>query len=583
MKKLLISPYILVILLLPLVSASLMFSEDFNRASCAGDCWANDWNIIANSGSAEWAIINNTFGLFDDNSVGTGPDPRISRAIINVTGYDYYSIKYDTRFRPSESASGTLQNAPYLLFQNSTNGTIFQQGFTTYGDTGERYYLVLYNKTGLDTTFLKISLDWFNIEWVINIPEERLDLYINGVLNTSDIPLSNYNFNQLRWLSIGVPASGAGLMSDSYFDNISITSFHHLLNTTFYDEQTGLKIENVSWSLINDIQGSINGSNNITNQTILFNSPYIIEYSHEDYYSRRYYFNTSLNYENLELNLYLLNNSKTNNDLITYELQDEDGVPISGATLKVLRFYPEINQELIVEMSKSDDNGEGGLHLEKIDPQYRFVVEKDGVTLLDTSKAQIYTNTLLIRTALRENVIGSTVLVSGLDSDLTYNDSTGSFTLTWNDPTGTITSACLNVTKIQGTGITVINDSCLSASAGSITLGAEGNSTVGLYRAWSRIETNTQNSPHIIEFLEEIRTNILSTVGEEGTFYAVLLIITLALVGLVIIQHPAGVLFGALLGYISSALLGLFDTTVSAVIFAIVIIGLIIFGSRRGV
>lgn len=458
------------------------------------------------------------------------------------------------------------------------------------------------------TFFTNSSTTFTFITWTFN-ETGNASLYVNGAFNSTvafdgvfkleDLQMGNYN-----GCGGGCNAQYLGIIDEMGVWNRTLTAqdvsllyndgtplrypFTTSIDVMLYDEETNVQVDTGIVELIGSTGTTIK---TITNENATFSNitigEYELSYISSDANRRHYYLNVStvgigVTYP---VRLYLLNNSNTNTKIVTYDLTDENGIGLSNGTVKLLRRIVEegISSYRVVEMSKSDVNGKGGLTLEKYDPFYQFIVDYNGNTILTTSGSQIFDDTLIIRGSLSENVIQSTNTVANLNSSLTYNESTGSFILTWNDPSGIISNVCLNVTRIRGTGITVINDTCLAASSGSIILGSGGNSTNGLYRAWSRIETNTANSPHVIEMIEKLRSSVQASVGEQGAFYTALLVIVLALIGLAVVRHPAGVLFGGIIGVISGGLFGLIDITFAAVIFAIVIVGFIIFGSRRGV
>ena len=320
-----------------------------------------------------------------------------------------------------------------------------------------------------------------------------------------------------------------------------------------------------------------------TNGTIFIQSlelgDYEIIYDSEDFFLRRYYLTLS-DSTGTSFNLYLLNTSQTNAQLITYELQDENGVSLSNTTLKILRNYPAENAYKIVEMSVSDSNGEGGVHIEKINPKYKFIVESGGNVIFTSLGAQIFNDNLIIRADTSEDVILSLVTIQAMTDSLTFNNASNNFVYTWNDPTSIVSEVCLTVEKISGLGITRVNYTCVSSAAGSITLGIGENKT-GQYSAIAQVETTTAFSPHISEVLQIILNNPGLILGGLGLFLALLLILGLALTGMFAFKSAAATGIMTVLGYIAAGFMGLMQVTIGSVIAIIAILVLIlVFGAR---
>ena len=85
--------------------------------------------------------------------------------------------------------------------------------------------------------------------------------------------------------------------------------------------------------------------------------------------------------------LFLLNN--TVSTLIEVRVSDENDDPIVGAFLKVLRFYPAQNLFNIVEISKTNFNGDAPINIIQNTQEYRFIVERNGVVLFSSGEFKI--------------------------------------------------------------------------------------------------------------------------------------------------------------------------------------------------
>lgn len=308
------------------------------------------------------------------------------------------------------------------------------------------------------------------------------------------------------------------------------------INITFLDEISRTNIDNVTYSLIFDDFAVNNTLINESNVYIKLNNTGLleIEYNHPDYYLRKYFVNITPETRGIA-NLYLLNESPTLHQLVQYNTIDQDGGVVAGGIVKALRRYV-INDNIlfeVVEMSESDFNGEGGLHLQLNEGTYKFFVELDGVVVLQTGETQIFSNEINLISDLASSVIDSTVGTTELNVTFLWDEPTLTLTTNYNDPTGLTTQLCVDVKKV-GQQLVTVNSSCNTGASGSLVIVLTNNS--GHYQVYATQITNTEFSDKTAGVFSITLSDIKEVVGVSGIFYLLMFTIAGALIGLAVFQ-----------------------------------------------
>ena len=118
------------------------------------------------------------------------------------------------------------------------------------------------------------------------------------------------------------------------------------------------------------------------------------EYLAEDYAVKEY--STApfeINNETEEIKLYLTQTSLSSNVIIS--LKDEDDNALEGYNVRSKRYYPETGEEVTVEISRTDYNGQAIAHLILYSVYYSFSIEElDGTVLKIISASKIYSEHL---------------------------------------------------------------------------------------------------------------------------------------------------------------------------------------------
>lgn len=355
------------------------------------------------------------------------------------------------------------------------------------------------------------------------------------------------------------------------------------INVSFYDEISRDPLSNVSYKLIfSDDTATSHDSGSSVSADIKLNSTgeLEIEYTRDGYFLRHYYVNVT-EQTNTSINLYLLNESGTNNELVTFTITDVDGTELEGATLKVLRRYIEDETAVFetVQMEKSDLNGEGGVYLQLYDATYKFIVEYDGNVILLTSPEQVITNSIRLRGSLTSSVITSSIATTGLLVSGVWNPSSLIYSFTYTDPYSITDSVCVEITKTTGRAIQEINSSCVDGITGSIDLGVP-NST-GTYRVYAYQITNTAFSDKSALNSGFTISDVKETIGISGIFYLLMFTVMGALVGLMVFQNTTGTLALTAVGFVVGVMFKVTEFGWVAAMTVISIVGVSIWATRK--
>lgn len=367
--------------------------------------------------------------------------------------------------------------------------------------------------------------------------------------------------------------------------NISVSTtcaagFYPSLNFTFYKE-VGLGILEATTIDYNFQYGAGSGYTqvtsgtlaNTTNFTICINSSltYVLGYGEIDYsitgYSdRRYYLFNSTR----------LVNSTTNTSLYALDSADSTPFQLTATTttldpyvdhyISLLRWYPSINEYKIVEMGKTDDNGQTVVNVKTNDVDYRLgLYEADGtlVKLLNPIRMVCQTTPCVYSIITTGEEIDLTTFLN-VEQSLTFNETTKIYTFIWNDPSQTTNSMNLLVWKDSGTESTLVCNQSANEFTGILTC------DVSAYTGIMRAEAWRTASPAnlIAKAINEIRSSLYQIANGSGLglFFGFLLTVLMATAGVV---SPPLVVILVIIGLIPMAILGNISFSIFMIVGAI--------------
>lgn len=516
-------------------------------------------NITSPTGEIASHVIGDPLNL---NWTITDPNPDVCR-------FSYNNINTTVTCNDNTTTFNTVSGQQNLTFYaNDTLGQSRSQ-VTTWT------YAFLETGVTFDPNVSETSSQFFelNITTDINVLSISSILTYNGtnftststcdagnctISNTIDIPLVTNNASQNKsffWTSsIFNGTSSSSIITTVRNQNVTIinleqcdvTFTNQTLNFTVYDEQSLDRIQPFVFDGTLDFWlggGSVKRNNSISdsaNEITLclkpedstMNVDAIIDYDEQsnlsNYTNRFYYFDQKqINNVSEDIRMYLLQSSESTSFIL--KVQDESLLPVTNALIEIHRFYPGEGIFRIVQIARTDDAGKsiGFFQTETVD--YKFIIKKDGVTLLETGQQKVvpetspFTLTFNTGATLDEPWL-SQEDIPDLNSTLVWNDSSGIVTYVYIDSSGNLTLARLLVIQESlvnsSADVTICNENSTLISA---TLTCNVGSTDGFYVASGFISRNS------VERLDKQFTFQIETfsgvVGLLGLFFGWFLVL----------------------------------------------------------
>jgi len=254
-----------------------------------------------------------------------------------------------------------------------------------------------------------------------------------------------------------------------------------------------------------------------------------IEYKFNDenitFIPRNYFFqNKTLTNISEEINLLLLTAEDSTSFII--KVQDQKLSPVTKALVYIQKYYPSTGLYKTVQIAKTDSNGETIGFYETETTDYKHIIIKNGITLLETASQKVvgksvpYTLTFTIGTALgypwapfKDD--------TNVDTNLTFDDNTNIVTFNYIENTsGYVSSGRLLVFRNSLTNSTQLIICNVSSSESSATLTCDLGSYNGTFIAIAYIN---EGSEAIIQFTI---TDARDIFGNDGLFLAMMIILT---------------------------------------------------------
>ena len=492
-------------------------------------------------------------------------------ALLSFNLNDREQTNYTATFSNS-TLEGTTQN--YLLDLKEENiststATLVYNG-TSYPTTAINSTRHSVNVTMPD---LQNSSVLANFYWTYNIT------YDNESTKTENTSWHGQAIHRaLLSFSAFTPELGVSGMLGGYGITLNVISkdenTNNLLNTSnayTFNYRTGNNSTNLSLSETED-----NRSILITPSWANITTDMIMIFGATNYTTRQYYLdNTTLNDITQNITLWLINTTNITNIYLT--VKDENDNSLQDYVVKAMRYNVGNNTYSTVEMIKTNSNGQGVFQLIPYTVLYKFVIQKDGVTYLETSPTQITSSTLNLQVNLADDWMDGWRRTRSISyTPVSFDNVTQTFEFTYNDASNIVQTGCLEVIRRGTYKDEVLSNNCTSSTAGTLSYTVEGDMT-GTYIATGYIDTNTGYSIHALDTLEVSYNQAWQIFGTLGVFMAFLVTLVAGLLGL---ANPVGAILMSVVGIIISVALGLVHITFVNVAILIIMAGLMMFKMR---
>lgn len=354
-------------------------------------------------------------------------------------------------------------NSLYLEGSNATITTNLTTDETTATIAPILYYAHHDQKTALTSSYGNY-FNWFTIDNpVANGTTEWFNSSFNVSYNT-DWRTLNTSATFLNTQMIA-GACNATLSTKAIeiqtFDETNLTSENIDVDATFV-VFNGAGSRNYTFDFNNNDTYSI--CIYPTDQT--FNTNATIQYFFNDYPQRTYYLSEAvLSNATQDLDLFSLHTDLA--DLVTITVRDTSSQLVEGALVKILRFYPSLNEFRTIEIIATDSQGTSPAYVDLYDVFYKFIIEVNGKITFNSDSALLSSENI----ELLSGGTGTFEYFSyeqGVAQNCNFVNATGVISCTWSDTSGFVTEACLKVTKIGTLRDTVLYEDCTASTAGTI-------------------------------------------------------------------------------------------------------------------
>lgn len=342
-------------------------------------------------------------------------------------------------------------------------------------------------------------------------------------------------------------------------NNCSTIADVYTLNITFLNETTDTWV-NVDFEGTFDLW--VDGYSYFTNYSYEINSintTNLCIYPHWASYQT----NAQIIYDGFNYNLwnYTLDNitnsltlyTTDGTTVVTFTVVDEDDEPVADVIIKVLQYDVGTGTFSTTEVLNTDSDGQAIGHIILNTEWYKFILELDGVIVLETEETIIQSTTKTFRITLGEDYFIDYDVVRGIAGRVVFTNSSLTFDYVYTDPTGGIAQACLEVIKRTINGDTTLSSQCSSSTAGTISYTIVEDVGSNTYIATGTVIIDGDS--FFIDSATAKFGGLWRDYGTDGMFMAFLISVALVMVG---IWNPVISIVFLLLAILVSNLLGFF-------------------------
>ncbi len=296
-----------------------------------------------------------------------------------------------------------------------------------------------------------------------------------------------------------------------------------------------------------------------------------IQYVKANYVSRRFYLFENTRLTNVTVNNTLFSLNTPSATEFSFVVTDNFAKIQQGVIVSLLRWYPEINSYLSVEMSKTDNNGNAVFNVETGSVDYRIAVyQTNGNLLAFLSPVRFVCQ---VAPCVYSVIVPQQSLtlynIQNLQQSLTFNRTSKIFTYIWNDPTQVTQTLNLSVYRTNYNDTSLL---CSSSSTGFTgLLICDVSAFTGEVRA---IVTRSASPSVVINSLIESLSSAFSDLAQGKTMGLLLSMLLFAFGFLAGLFNPVVALVLGAVALVPAYYVGVFGTTffVGVIILEVIII-----------
>lgn len=500
---------------------------------------------------ANGSLILKSDGLYGD-TYDTLPTTRdldflinfteLAGTTVSITAFDNYNGTVLTSFNATVSNSSDIYNyttSNGSITTNFSSGTFNISVYANNYDTGIFLNRVMTSNLNANLSYYQYHVNVTANSTLNSSRIQNISVTYNS-LNSSDTQTVNtsdgqaeltLNKNETYTLTINSDNFATHFANETINDNSAYNYLLYPANSvlfTFYDEgNSSLFWQNITLEIFNSINATTytiqNGTQLIQNFSV---GNYTARYTSTNFTERFYYFDiTNLTY--YEIDLYLLANTAST---CTATVYDENADYVEGAKIYVQKYFVSTNSYQTVDMIQTNFEGIGTFSCEINTEFYKFIIEYNSESLLETSPSYIFDTSLVFQINLQDTSDLLFYSISDFAYNLSFTNATKNFNYVWTNTGSTVVEACLKIYDVSPITETLYNSSCVSSASGTILLGVA--PTVGkTYKAVATVEFIAGEETYL-DTLYQSFNNAITTFGNTGLFFLALAILLAGCIGI---------------------------------------------------
>lgn len=535
-------------------------------------CW---YNLDSGSNTTISCSSNTTFAtIVGDHILNMFSNDSVNNVGSNVTNFTVANFSLANTFTNNVLETSTDN---YTITTNSS-GNVFVNGVNFFTNSGGNTSIILnsslgnlnfYNTTGF-VPFITANSSSASVTWIFNVT-------YNSVNQQFNVTTSNQSIFKMLIDQCGSTTNTTTLNYTTYYESNRSVMGGTSLKSTFFvwlpqNYQTTSLAETYSFNR-NSTSGSYPFCIYPAWASYQINT-FDTASNPNGFSPRNHIFNqASVNNQTQNVSIYLLDS--TNSTATVIKTVDPNLNPIPLITVRVQRYYPELNQYIEVDNGITDNLGQTVVQTQQFYATYKFLFYNGTNLLLQTDPSQVvcYSNPCVITYVMNGTVANNfqNYLHTGISYSLGFNNNTNNVTFVFTDANGLTNNFNLLVQNYNATGTTTVCNASVSGASGTAICGLSGQPN-GTY--FAQAYYNQGGTTQVIDRITaNIETNAVQMFGKEGLFWSLFFILEMAMVGM---WNPAVAVGMVIVGIISIFAFGFVSMSYLVVVSMIILGGVVI-------